>query len=611
MKYFSGVVKTLLCILLSSPLVTQAQSLLQKPMTIDVKKQRLDNVLEIISNKGNFYFSYNTKALKADSLISLSVSNKSVGQVLQMLFPDNFEFRESGNYVIIRPSPIKLTLVTNKAVTEDKFYAVSGYVLDDRSGNWIHNASVYEKSVLASALTNSEGYFKIRLKQKNRKAVLTVSKEFYEDAAVSIDPGFNQQISVSLTPVSGGVVTIISPEDYFVPEQLKLRVRQPDSTISEYTFVKQDTTNVENTRAAKLLVSTEQKVQSINLRKFFTSRPYQVSVIPGVGSHGKLSGQVSNHFSLNIFGGYNGGVKGLEMGGLFNIDKRSVEYIQLAGLFNVVGGEVKGLQLGGLNNTVLKSVYGLQASGVSNIVRGNLKGLQLAGVYNHVSDSVQGLQIGGVGNFAKEKVSGSQIAGVANISNKEITGVQIAGVINYAKHLKGIQIGLINIADSSDGLGIGFINIVLKGYHKLSLSTNEVVRFNAAFKTGNRRLYNILQGGMNVSDSSQVYSVGYGLGTELNLGKRIALNPELITQQLYLGSWDYANILSRLSLHLNVKLGRYVSLYAGPSFSVYYSEQFTAFKGYKYRVPGSDYKTYDLGTNVKGWLGWNIGINFF
>jgi hypothetical protein len=312
-----------------------------------------------------------------------------------------------------------------------------------------------------------------------------------------------------------------------------------------------------------------------------------------------------------VFGGYTGGVNGLELGGLFNIDKKNVQYAQVGGLFNIVGGQVKGLQIGGLNNTVLDSVKGLQIGGINNMVKGRLIGLQIGGVYNHVSNKVSGLQLAGVSNFAKEKVHGLQIAGVANVSWKEMDGVQIGGVFNYAKKLKGVQIGLINIADTSAGYSIGLINIVLKGYHKLSFSTNEILNTNVAFKTGNSKLYSILQGGLNVSNNEKIYSFGYGLGSELMLSKTFSINPELTSQYLYLGSWNYLNLLNKAHLNLNIKLGKYVSLFGGPSFAVYYSGQNTSLPGYKWGIPPARYRIYDLGTNVKGWLGWNGGINFF
>ena len=409
--------------------------------------------------------------------------------------------------------------------------------------------------------------------------------------------------------MTSGSLTLIGPDDYFAPDHLKLRV-QKDSLVTEYTYVKADSARVEKTGMAKFLVSSQQRIQSLNLKKFFTTRPFQVSLTPGLGTHGSLSGQVTNNFSFNVFGGYNGGVNGLEIGGLFNLDKKSVQYVQVGGLFNIVGGQVRGLQVGGLNNTVLDSVKGFQVAGINNHVKGSLHGLQVGGVYNHVTNRVQGAQVAGVANFAKQKVSGSQVAGVANFSNRELTGAQV-GLINFARQLKGVQIGLINISDTSEGFSIGLINVVLKGYHKLAFSANELVNLNAAFKTGSPRLYNILQAGFNLGDSNEVFTFGYGLGTELKLGRTFTLNPEFTAQHLYLGSWDFANILGKAQLNLNLKLGKYVSIFGGPVFNAYYSIQDIHFPGYRKQIPPAGYKTYSLAANVKGWLGWNAGISFF
>ena len=588
----------------------RTQTMLNRNLSLDVNRQRLDHVLEILSNKGNFYFSYNSSIIKKDSLITFSVSNKPVRQILNQLLPDHYEFVESGNYIIIRKAPIRITFVTNKAIAEDKFYSVSGYVLDDETGYQIPYASIYEKALLLSTLTNREGYFKLKLKQKNKPLTLAVSKEFYADTTFTIDPGYNQQITVTIVPVNYGNLTVISPDDYFAPDHLKLRV-QKDSVFTEYTYTKTDSVKVERTNMGRLLLSAGQKFQSINLRRFFTTRPFQVSFTPGLGTHGKLSAQVVNNVSLNILGGYNGGVNGVEVGGLFNIDKKAVRYVQVAGLFNIDGGPVQGVQVGGINNTVLNAVEGIQVAGVNNIVAGKFSGIQVGGVYNHVTDSVRGFQIAGVGNFARRAVNGTQVAGVANISNHAINGVQIAGVLNYAKVLKGVQVGLINIADTSEGLSIGLINIVLKGYHKLSFSSDEIVRANVAFKTGSRKLYSILQAGFNFNDSAEVFTFGYGLGSEFRLGKNFSINPELTAQQLYLGSWDHANILSRARLNLTVHLGKYLSFFAGPVYNVYYSSQDIHIAGYKKGLPPSGYTTHTFGSNVKGWLGWTVGINLF
>jgi len=587
------------------------QNLLSKSISLDVNRQRLDNVLEILSNKGDFYFSYNSKIVKKDSLVSLSVRDKTVREALAMLFNNTYEFVESGNYVIIRKAPIRMTMVTNKATVEDKIYSVSGYVFDEQSGVAIDEASVYEKKQLASALTNDAGYFKLKLKSsKTSTATLFISKEFYEDTSIVIEPRHNQEITITMMPVEKEEDKVtVAPEDYLVPDSLKTAA----DTVSKTIALQVDSAKVERTGMGMFLLSTKQKVQSLNLNHFFTTRPFQVSLTPGLGSHGKMSGQVVNNFSLNVLGGYTAGTNGVEVGGIFNIDKKEVKYFQAAGIFNVDGGKMKGFQVAGINNTVLDTSYGFQAAGINNLVKGKFAGFQAGGIYNHVADSVKGVQAAGVANFARRKLSGAQFAGVGNVSNKETDGVQVAGVFNYSKKLRGVQIGLINIADTSEGYSIGLINIIIKGYHKLSFSTNEIVNVNAAFKTGNSRLYSILQAGVNAGSSNRIYSFGYGLGSEINLNKMktLSLNPELTSQYLYLGSWDYMNILNRIHLNFNVKLGKYISLFAGPAFSVYISDQKTGLTDYRFPIPPSGYHVISFGNKVTGWFGWTAGINFF
>jgi len=585
-----------------------AQGILAKNVSLQVKNQRLDNVLEIISNKGDFYFSYNSRIVRKDSLISLDVVNRSVKEVLTLLFDDTYEFRESGNYIIIRKAPIRMTMVTRIEEREDKIYTVSGFVYNESSGAAISDASVYEKKLLAAALTNKEGYFKIRLKSSKAAAVeLNVSKEFYTDTMVTLEPRHNQEVTITMMPAGNPEDEVtVSPLDYLIPDSLQ-------ATKIPTTLPAPDSGKVEKTGMARFLLSSGQKIQSLNLRKFFTERAFQVSLLPGLSTHGKLSSQVINNFSFNVFGGYTAGTNGIEFGGLFNIDKKDVRYFQGAGLFNIVGGHVSGVQLAGVNNTVLSPAGGVQVSGVSNFIKGDFTGLQAAGVYNHVTDSVRGIQAAGVGNFAKKKVKGIQFAGVCNFSNKETVGAQISGVINYTKRLKGIQIGLINIVDSSEGYSIGLINIVLKGYHKLSFSTNEVTDVNVSFKTGNARFYSILQAGLRSGNRNKLYAFGYGLGSDLSLNRKktLSFNPELVSTYLYAGTWDYINLLNRAQLHLNVKINKFISLYTGPAYNVYFSDQVTGVAGYRFPVPSSSLHTHTYSSRVKGWLGWNAGINLF
>lgn len=598
--------KKLLTILCCFVCLAVNSQLLNKLISVNINDLPLEQALRLISNKGNFYFSYNSSSVPRFKRVSSPAGTSTVKQVLDNILDNRFDYIESNNYLILKLRPARIVIVTNAAIAEEKHYVINGFVTDANSDVRIGDATVYEKKQLASVLTDDNGYFKIRLRNKYKNANLSVSKLLYEDTTVAVNPSIKQQIIIQLIPVDGrGEIVTIQPTDYY-----KIPEARPDS-IPVLPSIAGSFTSVENTRRAGFLITAGQKIRTLNLRNFFTSRPYQVSFIPGLSSQGKLSAQVTNNFSLNVLGGYTGGVKGAEIAGLFNINRQEVKYTQVAGLFNINGGNMTGVQVAGLNNTLLARASGVQVAGISNVVARKLQGVQVAGIYNHVSDTVNGVQVGGISNFAKQRVSGAQVAGIGNIANKEMNGVQIAGIFNYAKKLRGVQIGLINIADTSEGYSIGLLNIIFKGYHKLALSSNETVNVNAAFKTGNKKLYSILTAGYNLSSFEKAYAFGYGIGRELTIANYLSINPEISSQYLYLGSIFDLNFLHKFQLDFHLRPFKHLSFYGGPSFSIHTSDQAIAIPGFKFRLPAQQQRTYNISPTATGWIGWNLGVAFF
>ncbi|MBW7913352.1 MAG: hypothetical protein H3C54_06565, partial [Taibaiella sp.] len=181
----------------------------------------------------------------------------------------------------------------------------------------------------------------------------------------------------------------------------------------------------------------------------------------------------------------------------------------------------------------------------------------------------------------------------------------------YATRLRGAQIGLVNIADSSSGVGIGLFSFVVKGYHKVSLSANEVFTYNVALKTGTHWLYNIYTAGSVLQQGNNSYTLGIGYGSELPLSKRFSINPELTGHAIYLGNWSEVNSMVRLQLNLNVHLGRYISLFAGPSYSGYWDNKQPKVEGYKTDILPPGYKRTTYSTNLSSWVGWNAGVTIF
>jgi hypothetical protein len=535
------------------------------------------------------------------------MSNTTVQDVLNKIFPGTMDYIESGNYLILRQR-----IVTEPPASSVNTYFIKGVVKDANTGMGVQEASVYEKTNLSAALTGDDGSFTLKLKTKSSMPMINVSKANYFDTGIYISLPSKTNIVVSLQNkysalMDSGTITIISPRD-------SKPIIIPDTTIAltRSTSLTIDTNQtVEHTGLGNFFISAKLKIQSVNLSGFYTTRIYQMSLTPGLSTHGKLSPQVENIISINILGGYTGGTSAFEVGGLFNIDRRNAQYFQAAGLFNMDGGNLAGFQAAGLHNHVLGNVLGFQAAGISNYDNGNINGMQAAGIYNHVRDTISGIQVAGIANYNGEKLSGIQIAGIGNIERKNMDGVQIGGIFNYAKKMNGFQLGLINIADSSNGFSLGLINIVQHGYHQLTLSTNEITNTNIDIKTGNKKFYGILHAGYNISNNNKVFSYGYGFGTIAQLNHELSLQPELKARYLYTGDWGNVNILSSFSLNFQVKLAKNIALFAAPVFNVYYTDQTAKVDDYKFPVQPTGFPSVNFSDKVNGWLGFSVGIALF
>jgi len=225
-------------------------------------------------------------------------------------------------------------------------------------------------------------------------------------------------------------------------------------------------------------------VDTFYFRRKLKNRIGQLSIFPFISTN-RLNLNKANILSFNIFWGLNGGLNGIEVGGIVNAIRRHMHGVQLAGFFNHVQGHAYGLQWAGIANATNKDFIGGQLSGVLNLnqntygtqwtllfnVTKDLYGFQVVGLTN-IATNVHGLQVAGMLNFANGKLAGVQVAGLGNLAwggNSAIqfaggfnrsakAQFQIAGVYNEAQVVEGAQIGGINIANQVKGLQVGAIN---------------------------------------------------------------------------------------------------------------------------------------------------------
>ncbi len=604
--------------LLGGLVVANAQPvipILERKISIDLNEEKLPAALERIGRQAGFSFSYNSAIVSSSQLVSVKVSGKTVRQVLDEIFKGSMQYKEKAKHLILFQAPVQ------SKVSRTTVIVISGYIEDAKSGDKVPEVSLFEKETLTSSVSNKFGFYEIKLDDPKGKLELNIRKKNYSDTVIVISTRGSTSLNISIKPI--------------VKDSLIIRAKIAERLVEE------------SKKEFDLPFESEANIQNIHDTLY---RQAQVSFLPFLSTNGKLSGNVINNYSFNVLGGYSMGVRQIEIGGFINIDRGDVSWMQLAGFGNIVGGDVYGLQgagffnlnggetkavqMAGFSNVNYGETRGVQLAGFANVNLSSTHGVQLAGFCNLSNGPGVGVQVAGFGNVQRGEYRGSQFAGFANLNTKEIHGVQVAGFaniatgkvggsqvagfFNYGKQIRGTQLGVVNVADTLGGVPIGLVSYVKRGYHKLELSADEVFYTNLAFRTGVKDFYNIFLAGIKpdpAPDNANVWTFGYGLGTDRKITKRLHFNIDVTSQQINKGSFTNAtNLLNKINAGLDFQISKKFSVYAGATLNGYLTKKyFTDYPTLFTNGQPSIFYDHSIGDdhNLKMWFGWKAGLRFF
>jgi hypothetical protein len=566
-----------------------ASPILERLVSLKVKNTPLGEVLKDISKQGEFYFSYNSNIISTEKKVTIISQSETVRAVLKNLLGTQFQFKQKGNYLIIQ-----------KLKADEQL--ISGYIKDKKTGKTLENVTIYDKKSLASATTDSTGYYEILTRKPIEQ--LTVARFNYGDTSFQVRSiNTPQSIDVSLIPKIETLPRVI--EEEVVEKSIE---KTSKNEFEEQTIL----SNLQIRQAVKHSVDELKRITDRNITEDLL-RKWQFSLVPYVGTNLALSGSVVNKISLNATVGYSKGNRGLELGGVGNINQGKVSGVQLAGVFNIVNAEMQGLQISSILNRT-NNIKGWQISGITNNTDRAGSSLQIAGVNNHADFGKGGVvQIAGIVNKTSIGRTSLQIAGINN--QADTVGVQI-GLLNNANKLRGLQLGLINRADTASGILLGILNIVKKGYHVLELSANDVHYFNIAYRTGTKRFYSIYTAGgqPNIADfKGDKYSVGLGFGTSFWFGKAVGITLDATAHRFSLKD-NFANRggLMKVTPALNIQLTKKIGIALAPVWNSYYfnpkNQNVDNISLLKKQIVPENAKT-------KGdwmqWWGWSAAVRFF
>ncbi len=630
--------------------------ILDRKVTIKITNQPLAKVLNIISETAEFNFSYGNN-INVNRLVTIHAENRTVKEVLDQLFIGQVSYQQIGNHLILQRKiiPKNSSQIQGSSAKPNKYkYMVSGYIRDLYSGNGIINVSVYEKSSLSSTLSGDFGYYELPVTSKENNLSVHYNILGYVDTTILITFNNSGAIDININLKSKTPLMQYDETDILDSTDYGFHIMETDTT----TIAPKDSTKtilawdgfplkrikVSETQFGQWFINSYQRLSEKNIQDSFY-RDWQFTLIPPIGSNGRLSGLVTNRFSLNAFVGYNGGVDGAEFGGFLNIVKREMHGVQFAGFGNIVGrqvhgaqfagffnhnfgdldgfqgagfynfnhGNAYGVQAAGFFNSNLKNLDGIQAAGFVNFNLGSMKGAQVAGFVNTTLGDANGLQAAGFVNFARAKSNLVQVAGFVNIAN-EIDGGQIAGFVNIAKKVRGFQIGIMNIADSAEGVTIGLINFIRTGLHQIELSRNEN-NYGFAYRSGTRKFYSVafINSNLPIKDSATLMSYGWGVGTSFKLAKPLYITVDATSQHLTFNFIsDHLNLQNKLNANIEFKVIKGLALFGGASLNYLIADT----RDYHYKTHFENYGTkaiwHQSGTyDQHVWLGYQFGVRLF
>ena len=76
--------------------------LLERPITLRVNNEKISVVLDNIAKQGGFSFSYNSAIFDVNNRGDITVQNKPVREVLNLIFKGIITYKVRGNYIILQ-----------------------------------------------------------------------------------------------------------------------------------------------------------------------------------------------------------------------------------------------------------------------------------------------------------------------------------------------------------------------------------------------------------------------------------------------------------------------------------------------------------------------------
>ncbi|GAB3925792.1 TonB-dependent receptor [Larkinella terrae] len=223
----------------------QSKSLEEIYLNLSLKNVRLEDALNIISERTQFSFAYNGETLDKNQLVTISDKNLSLASLLRILSKDaNLQFLRVNSQIYVRKKKLFEASIIEKSLSDGPV-TIQGTV-KDQTGAVLPGANILIKGKTQGTVTDGDGKFQLQL--EGGKGTLVVSSIGYVSEEVVVS-GNRTVLAIVLN------TDIKSLEEIVVVgygEQKKVNLTGSVATVAADELVKRSTANVENLLQGKV-----------------------------------------------------------------------------------------------------------------------------------------------------------------------------------------------------------------------------------------------------------------------------------------------------------------------------------------------------------------------
>jgi hypothetical protein len=132
-------------------------------LSFKLNNVKVKDVLNVIEQKSEFYFLFNSKLVDVDRKVDINVSEQQVEKILDNLFADsNVTYTVMDRQIIIQPKE-----VSTENTSGQQQVKVTGKVTDSTTGESLPGVNIVVKGTMNGTLTDIDGNYSINVPSKS------------------------------------------------------------------------------------------------------------------------------------------------------------------------------------------------------------------------------------------------------------------------------------------------------------------------------------------------------------------------------------------------------------------------------------------------------------